>query len=166
MIFPEEIAPEARKETRKKTMPALKLVTVAAAALIDPQQNILIARRRPGGHVGGLWEFPGGKLEPGETPEQALVRELREELGVTTTPAALTPVSFASHSYDDAGFHLLMPLFLCANWQGTPRPLVHQALAWVSPAALPRCPMPPADAPLLTALLCALTADRPRGPQK
>jgi 8-oxo-dGTP diphosphatase len=103
--------------------------------------------------MAGLWEFPGGKLEPGETPEGALIRELAEELGIAVRPASLAPLTFASHSYES--FHLLMPVFVCREWQGTPQPREHTALEWVRPQALRDYPMPPADEPLI-ATLCDL----------
>ncbi|MEM9726390.1 MAG: 8-oxo-dGTP diphosphatase MutT [Pseudomonadota bacterium] len=128
----------------------VKLVTVAAAALVDPDGRVLIAQRPADKSLGGLWEFPGGKLEAGETPEAALVRELQEELAISTLESCLAPLSFASHSYES--FHLLMPLFVLRKWVGTPQPVEAQALAWVAPAKLRDYPMPPADAPLLAAL--------------
>lgn len=124
-----------------------RIVLVAAAALVDPDGRVLIAKRPAGKAMAGLWEFPGGKVEPGETPEATLVRELKEELGVDTRASCLAPVAFASHSYED--FHLLMPVFACRIWQGEPRALEHEALAWVKPARLRDYPMPPADEPLI-----------------
>lgn len=100
--------------------------------------------------MAGLWEFPGGKIEPGETPEAALIRELDEELGIDTWASCLAPLTFASHSYDE--FHLLMPLFVCRRWQGTPQPREHQALRWVRAGELRRFPMPPADLPIIPVL--------------
>ncbi|MBB5372039.1 8-oxo-dGTP diphosphatase MutT [Acidocella aromatica] len=123
---------------------------VAAAALIDSQGRILLARRPEGKKMAGLWEFPGGKLEPGETPEAALARELREELGLETNPKDFAPFVFASHAYDS--FHLLMPVFLCRRWKGEPQPKEGQALAWVAPDRLVEYPMPPADRPLIPML--------------
>jgi 8-oxo-dGTP diphosphatase len=128
----------------------LKLVLVAAVALIDRDGRVLIARRPEGKPMAGLWEFPGGKIEAGETPEAALIRELHEELGIETWESCLAPLSFASHSYDD--FHLLMPLFACRKWQGTPQPHEHSALRWIRPRDLAACPMPAADRPLLAVL--------------
>ncbi len=128
----------------------MSLVLVAAAALIDPDGRVLIAQRPEGKSMAGLWEFPGGKIEPDETPEAALIRELREELGIGTWESCLAPLSFASHAYED--FHLLMPLFACRKWQGTPHPREHSALRWVRPRDLAACPMPPADRPLLAVL--------------
>jgi 8-oxo-dGTP diphosphatase len=128
----------------------LRLVLVAAVALIDPDGRVLLAERPAGKPMAGLWEFPGGKVEPGETPEAALIRELEEELGIATWASCLAPLTFASHAYDD--FHLLMPLFACRKWQGVPRPREHGALRWVRPAELARYPMPPADRPLVAIL--------------
>lgn len=126
------------------------LVLVAACALVDLQGRILLARRPPGKKMAGLWEFPGGKLAPGETPEAALVREMQEELGVVLREQDVAPLAFASHAYDQ--FHLLMPLYLARRWTGTPEPREGQALAWVPPARLDEYPMPPADRPLLPLL--------------
>lgn len=128
----------------------MKLLLVAAAALIDRDGRVLIAQRPERGPMAGLWEFPGGKLEAGETPEAALIRELAEELGIGTWASCLAPLCFASHGY--AGFHLLMPLFACRKWEGTPRPRAHQALKWVAARDLARYPMPPADLPLVPVL--------------
>ncbi|MGD9739128.1 MAG: 8-oxo-dGTP diphosphatase MutT [Bauldia sp.] len=126
------------------------LVLVAAGALIDTDGRVLITQRPEGKSMSGLWEFPGGKVESDETPEAALVRELREELGITTGARCLSPLSFVSHDYGD--FHLLMPLYLCRKWDGIPQPLEGQALKWVWPKSLGDYPMPPADLPLVTAL--------------
>ena len=126
------------------------ILLVVACALVDADRRVLIAQRPEGKAMAGLWEFPGGKVEPGETPEAALIRELEEELGVSTRTACLAPVSFASHSYEN--FHLLMPLYACRKWQGQPQPREHTALKWVRPTALRDYPMPPADAPLIAAL--------------
>ncbi|HTN60832.1 MAG TPA: (deoxy)nucleoside triphosphate pyrophosphohydrolase [Devosia sp.] len=126
------------------------ILLVVACALVDVDRRVLIAQRPQGKALAGLWEFPGGKIEPGETPEAALIRELAEELGVSTKTACLAPVSFASHSYEN--FHLLMPLYACRKWQGQPQPREHTALKWVRPNALHDYPMPPADAPLIAAL--------------
>ena len=128
----------------------MKLLLVTAVALIDPEGRILLAQRPPGKSLAGLWEFPGGKVEPGETPEQALIRELQEELGIDTWSSCLAPLTFASHSYPD--FHLLMPLFACRRWTGIPSPREGQDLAWVSPQNLRNYPMPPADLPLIPIL--------------
>jgi len=127
-----------------------KLLLVVACALVDPDRRVLIAQRPEGKAMAGLWEFPGGKVEPGETPEAALIRELAEELGVATQSACLAPLSFASHSYEN--FHLLMPLYVCRKWQGVPEPREHVALKWVRPQALRDYAMPPADEPLIAAL--------------
>jgi 8-oxo-dGTP diphosphatase len=127
-----------------------KTVLVAACALIDPDSRVLIAQRPPGKAMAGLWEFPGGKVEPDETPEQALIRELTEELGITVTEACLAPFTFASHQYAD--FHLLMPLYLCRRWKGIPEPREHAALKWIRPRGLSAYPMPAADLPLIPML--------------
>ncbi|WIY54540.1 (deoxy)nucleoside triphosphate pyrophosphohydrolase [Devosia sp. YIM 151766] len=126
------------------------LLLVVACALVDADRRVLIAQRPEGKAMAGLWEFPGGKLEPGETPEAALIRELREELAVETRQACLAPVSFASHAYENV--HLLMPLYVCRKWQGTPQALEHAALKWVRPQLLRDYAMPPADEPLIAAL--------------
>ena len=123
---------------------------MVAAALIDADGRVLLAQRPEGRAMAGLWEFPGGKVDPGETPEAALIRELREELGVETRASCLAPLTFASHGYDD--FHLLMPLFACRRWHGTPVPREGQALAWLHPRQMRERPMPPADLPLVAAL--------------
>lgn len=133
---------------------AIPVTVVVAAALIDPDGRVLIAERPPGKAMAGLWEFPGGKIEPGETPEAALIRELNEELGIAVKAACLAPLTFASHSY--AQFHLLMPLYLCRRWEGTPAPREHRAIKWIRPRELmanaERFPMPAADLPLLPML--------------
>lgn len=126
------------------------VVLVAAAALVDADGRVLIARRPEGKAMAGLWEFPGGKVGPAETPEEALIRELDEELGIDVTENCLAPFTFASHRYDD--FHLLMPLYVCRVWNGKLRPREGQALKWVRPVRLGDYPMPPADRPL-TAML-------------
>ncbi|MCY4066332.1 MAG: 8-oxo-dGTP diphosphatase MutT [Rhodospirillaceae bacterium] len=123
---------------------------VAAIALVDIDNRILIAQRPAGKDMAGLWEFPGGKVEPGETPEAALIREVREELGIDTSASCLAPFSFASHAYAD--FHLLMPLYICRKWLGEPAPREHEAVKWVRPMRLADYPMPPADAPLVAML--------------
>lgn len=124
------------------------IVLVAAAALLDRDNRILIAQRPPGKSMAGLWEFPGGKVQAGETPEQALIRELEEELGIEVCETCLAPFVFASHSYDE--FHLLMPLYLCRNWEGTITPRENQQVKWVRALALKDYPMPPADVPLIS----------------
>lgn len=129
---------------------AVKVVLVSAVALIDADGRVLLAQRPEGKSMAGLWEFPGGKVEPGETPEAALIRELREELGIDTWASCLAPLTFASHAYDS--FHLLMPLFACRKWQGIVAPQEGQKLAWVRPADLRSYPMPPADVPLIPIL--------------
>jgi 8-oxo-dGTP diphosphatase len=126
------------------------VVLVAAVALIDPDGRVLLARRPPGKSMAGLWEFPGGKVEPGETPEAALIRELHEELGIDTWASCLAPLTFASHAYAD--FHLLMPLYACRKWQGIVTAREGQDLAWVRPGDLRDYPMPPADLPLIPVL--------------
>ena len=127
-----------------------RMVLVAAVALIDGDGRVLLARRPPGKSMAGLWEFPGGKGDPGETPEAAVIRELDEELGIETWNSGLAPLTFASHAYDS--FHLLMPLYACRRWLGTPQPREGQELAWVRAADLTRYPMPPADLPLIPIL--------------
>ncbi|MBY5365928.1 8-oxo-dGTP diphosphatase MutT [Rhizobium sp. LARHSG275] len=127
-----------------------KILLVAACALIDADGRILLAQRPEGKSLAGLWEFPGGKVEPGETPEETLVRELEEELGIITKIACLAPLTFASHSYET--FHLLMPLYICRRHEGIPRGREGQALKWVRPQALRDYPMPPADEPLIPML--------------
>ncbi len=123
------------------------LLLVAAAALVDVDGRVLICKRPAGKQLAGLWEFPGGKVEAGETPEACLIRELDEELGITVAHACLAPFVFASHAYDS--FHLLMPLYLCRRWEGAPTALEHEAITWVRPSKLSDYPMPPADAPLV-----------------
>ena len=127
------------------------LVLVAACALVDADGRVLLAQRPDGKPMAGLWEFPGGKVEAGERPEDAVLRELGEELGVTTEEACLAPFVFASHSYDD--FHLLMPLYVCRKWTGTVEARHHRALKWVRPRDMRQYPMPPADAPLVAHLI-------------
>lgn len=134
----------------KKNEDAVRVVLVAAVALIDAEGRVLLARRPAGKDMAGLWEFPGGKVDFGETPEAALIRELDEELGIETWNSCLAPLTFASHGYDS--FHLLMPLYACRRWQGTPQPREGQELAWVRASDLARYPMPPADLPLVPIL--------------
>ena len=126
------------------------IVLVAAAALIDVDNRVLIAERPVGKSMAGLWEFPGGKVAPGETPEEALIREMREELGIEVCETCLAPFTFASYGYDD--FHLLMPLYLCRNWEGEITPREGQRIKWVRPLKLADHPMPPADIPLIPML--------------
>lgn len=128
----------------------MKTVLVSAVALIDTDGRVLLAQRPEGKSMAGLWEFPGGKVEPGETPEVALIRELQEELGIDTWASCLAPLTFASHSYDD--FHLLMPLFACRKWQGIVQPREGQTLTWARPTELRDYPMPAADIPLIPIL--------------
>jgi 8-oxo-dGTP diphosphatase len=127
-----------------------KLVLVAACALIDVDGRILLAQRPPGKAMAGLWEFPGGKVENGERPEDSLIRELKEELGIVVREACLAPLTFASHAYPE--FHLLMPLYVCRRWDRTVTPREGQRLAWVRPNRLREYPMPPADEPLIAHL--------------
>ncbi|BAQ48013.1 MULTISPECIES: (deoxy)nucleoside triphosphate pyrophosphohydrolase [Methylobacterium] len=129
----------------------LKLLLVVAVALVDPDGRVLLAQRPPGKTLAGLWEFPGGKIEPGERPEETLIRELAEELGITVKEACLAPLTFASHAYEN--FHLLMPLYVCRRWEGFAQPREGQALKWVRPRDLASYPMPPADLPLLPAIV-------------
>lgn len=133
---------------------SLKLVLVAACALIDVDGRVLIAQRPEGKPMAGLWEFPGGKIEQGEWPEETLIRELEEELGISVSEPCLAPLTFASHAYPD--FHLLMPLFVCRRWEGTVTPLEGQKLAWVRPNRLKEYEMPPADVPLVSHLMALL----------
>jgi len=128
----------------------VKILLVSAVALIDADGRVLLAQRPPGKSLAGLWEFPGGKVEPGESPETALIRELHEELGIDTWASCLAPLTFASHSYPE--FHLLMPLFACRRWQGIATPREGQTLAWVRARDLTNYPMPPADIPLIPIL--------------
>ena len=133
------------------TIPDRPILLVAACALVDADNRVLLAQRPDGKQFAGLWEFPGGKVEPGETPEEALVRELREELGIETKVPCLAPLTFASHSYER--FHLLMPLYICRRYEGVPQPLEAKALKWVAPKKMRDYPMPPADAPLIPFLI-------------
>ena len=129
----------------------LRLVLVAACALVDADKRVLLARRPPGKALAGMWEFPGGKVEPGERPEDAVIREMHEELGVIIRHPCLAPFAFASHAYAD--FHLLMPLWVCRRWEGTPVPREGQELAWVRPIRMNDYEMPPADKPLVDLLI-------------
>jgi 8-oxo-dGTP diphosphatase len=130
--------------------PSLPILTVVAVALVDADGRVLLAQRPEGKPMAGLWEFPGGKIAPGEAPEAALIRELHEELGIDVAEACLAPFTFASHRYER--FHLLMPLYVCRRWNGTPIPREGQQLVWVRPARLGEYPMPPADKPLVAML--------------
>ena len=133
---------------------SLTTVLVAACALIDADGRVLIAERPAGKAMAGLWEFPGGKVEAGERPEECLIRELAEELGIAVKEACLAPLTFASHNYPD--FHLLMPLYVCRRWEGIVTPREGQCLAWVKPQRLRDYPMPPADEPLVAHLMSLL----------
>lgn len=128
-----------------------RIVLVAACALIDADGRILLAQRPEGKSLAGMWEFPGGKVEEGESPEVTLIRELKEELGISVNEACLAPLTFASFAYED--FHLLMPLYVCRRWEGIPTGVEGQALKWVSPMRLRDYPMPPADEPLIPFLM-------------
>ncbi|WP_062016584.1 (deoxy)nucleoside triphosphate pyrophosphohydrolase [Aureimonas sp. AU4] len=132
-------------------MPAPRMLLVTACALIDADRRILVTERPAGKSLAGLWEFPGGKVEPGETPEESLIRELREELGVETKADCLAPLTFASHTYED--FHLLMPLYVCRRYEGIPRSMEGQRLRWVRARDLRDLAMPPADLPLIPFLI-------------
>lgn len=129
----------------------MNLLLVVACALVDQDNRVLIAQRPPGKKLAGLWEFPGGKLDPGERPEEALIRELHEELSISVKAPCLAPLTFASHAYDD--FHLLMPLFICRRWEGFVHPREGQAVKWVRARELRDWPMPPADEPLIPHLV-------------
>ena len=132
-------------------MTELKLTLVVACALVDADKRILLAQRPPGKTLAGLWEFPGGKVEPGERPEQTLIRELHEELGIDVSEPCLAPLTFASHAYED--WHLLMPLYVCRRWEGIAQPREGQTLKWVRAKELRHYPMPPADLPLIAPLI-------------
>jgi 8-oxo-dGTP diphosphatase len=142
---------EALEKPRGNTPAGLPLLLVAAAALIDKDGRVLVAQRPAGKSMAGLWEFPGGKVKEGETPEFALCRELEEELGVDARECCFTPIAFASHSYSD--FHLLMPLYVCRMWRGSPTPREGQAVKWVKPNELYGLEMPAADIPLISQLM-------------
>jgi 8-oxo-dGTP diphosphatase len=129
---------------------SLPIILVSACALVDIEGRVLLAQRPEGKSMAGLWEFPGGKVEPGEAPEMALIRELKEELEIDVTASCLAPFTFASHAYEK--FHLLMPLYVCRKWQGIPSPAEGQTLKWVRPARMGDYPMPPADEPLVAML--------------
>jgi 8-oxo-dGTP diphosphatase len=141
---------DGRDDARKPDSGPVAIVLVAAVALLDADDRVLIARRPEGKAMAGLWEFPGGKVNPGETPEAALIRELDEELGIEVGGACLAPFTFASHRYPD--FHLLMPLYLCRRWRGEVRAREHSELKWVRAVRLGDYAMPPADLPLVTML--------------
>lgn len=128
----------------------MKTILVVAVVLIDRDGRVLLSQRPSGKSMAGLWEFPGGKVENGEVPEEALIRELKEELGIDTWSSCLAPLSFASHSYED--FHLLMPVFVCRKWVGSPTPMEGQALKWVNRDKLKDYPMPPADIPIIAVI--------------
>ena len=128
----------------------MKTILVVAVVLIDRDGRVLLSQRPSGKSMAGLWEFPGGKVENGEVPEEALIRELNEELGIDTWSSCLAPLSFASHSYED--FHLLMPVFVCRKWVGSPTPMEGQALKWVNRDKLKDYPMPPADVPMIAVI--------------
>ncbi len=145
---------EVALEQGRPEAPNKPLVLVSAGALVDADGRVLIARRPEGKPMAGLWEFPGGKIHEGETPEFALMRELEEELGIETRPCCFTPVGFASHTYED--FHLVMPLFACRFWKGSPTPREGQELKWVYPKDMYDFEMPPADIPLVSQLLQVL----------
>ena len=136
--------------TAAEPQPRPRIVLVSAVALVDADGRVLFAQRPAGKAMAGLWEFPGGKVNPGETPERALIRELAEELGIDVEESCLAPFTFASHSYPD--FHLLMPLYVCRKWSGIPMAREGQCLTWARPARLGDYPMPPADAPLVAML--------------
>ena len=129
----------------------MNILLVVACALVDQDNRVLIAQRPPGKKLEGLWEFPGGKLDPGERPEDALIRELHEELSIEVKAPCLAPLTFASHAYDD--FHLLMPLYICRRWEGFVQPREGQAVKWVRPRDMRNWPMPPADEPLIPHLI-------------
>lgn len=133
--------------------PNIKVVYVSAVALVDVDGRVLIAQRPEGKKMAGLWEFPGGKIEKGESPEYALQRELWEELGIRTAPSCFSPVAFASHTYKEEGFHLMMPIFACRQWEGDVIANEHKALKWVKPVDLYQYPMPEADKPLIPMLI-------------
>lgn len=138
---------EALEKPRSTTPSGLPVLLVVAVALVNEQGEILLAQRPEGKSMAGLWEFPGGKLNEGETPEFALCRELEEELGIETRECCFSPLGFASHSYDN--FHLMMPLYVCRMWKGEPKPKEGQTLAWVKPLDLAQYEMPAADIPLI-----------------
>jgi 8-oxo-dGTP diphosphatase len=140
---------DALEQPRPTVAPGLPVILVAAVCLVDQGGRILLASRPAGKSMAGLWEFPGGKVEAGESPEFALCRELEEELGIQVRECCLSPLGFASHAYTERNMHLLMPLYVCRMWKGTPQPKEGQELAWVKPDALASYEMPPADIPLI-----------------
>ncbi len=142
---------EALQKPRSQIAPGLPLLVVSAVVLVDKDGRVLMAQRPEGKSMAGLWEFPGGKVDEGETPEFALCRELEEELGIDVRETCLSPIAFGSHSYET--FHLLMPLYVCRMWNGTPSSKEGQALRWVLPADMYTLPMPPADVPLIAQLI-------------
>lgn len=144
---------EALEQPRPDTPPGLPVILAAAVCLVDQDGRILLATRPAGKSMAGLWEFPGGKVETGESPEFALCRELEEELGIEVRECCLAPIGFASHAYRERAMHLLMPLYVCRMWKGTPRPQEGQKLAWVHPGDLASYDMPPADIPLIHQIL-------------
>jgi 8-oxo-dGTP diphosphatase len=137
--------------TAVEAKPGKPILLVSACALVDADGRVLLSQRPEGKSLAGLWEFPGGKVEPGETPEETLIRELQEEIGVETQTACLAPLTFASHTYET--FHLLMPLFVCRRFSGIPTPREGQVLKWVRPKNMRDYPMPPADYPLIPFLI-------------
>ena len=143
-------ANDARHAEERPQVASRSIVLVAAVALVDADGRVLLAERPPGKHLAGMWEFPGGKVHDGETPEAALIRELREELAIDVHESCLAPFTFASYAYPE--FHLLMPLYVCRKWSGIPTAREGQRLAWVRPARLDDYPMPPADPPLVAML--------------
>ena len=147
---PQQTGCESALDLPPPVCPRKRLVLVSAAALVDPDGRVLLTCRPPGKPMAGLWEFLGGKMEAGESPEYALMRELSEELGIETRPCCFAPGGVASYAYDD--FHLLMPLFICRVWRGDPAPREGQSLRWVFPRDMYDLPMPPADIPLVTQL--------------
>ncbi len=148
--LPAEAVPAAPQPAAEAAPEGKRILLVSAVGLVDADGRVLLARRPEGKPLAGLWEFPGGKVHPGETPEAALIRELKEELGIDVAESCLAPFAFASHGYE--GFHLLMPLYLCRRWEGVVTPQEGQALAWVRPQRLGDYPMPPADKPLVALL--------------
>jgi 8-oxo-dGTP diphosphatase len=149
-LHPEERSRSASRTTHDGDAAGKPMILVAAVALIDADGRVLLAERPAGKHLAGMWEFPGGKLRPGETPEAALIRELDEELGIDVEESCLAPFTFASHAYPE--FHLLMPLYVCRKWSGIVTAREGQSLKWVRPAQLSEYPMPPADKPLVAML--------------